>query len=102
MFRRATPFSFRHHPLLGTMVELRITGTRDPQLAARIDAAAVAEIEHLVSVFSVFDDDSGLQRWKRGAPPSPELSGVPPTVVSSIQSNSGVRIRISMSPSPPA
>lgn len=69
-----------YHPLLGTNVEVRVVGRgAGPGAAlARAEAAervAVAELERLQDVFSVYDPDSELCRWRGGkldAPP-PEL-----------------------------
>jgi thiamine biosynthesis lipoprotein len=70
-------FLFRHQPLLGTLVEVRIRAAhaRSPE---EIDAVIVGEISRLESVFSAYDDDSELNRWKRDEldEPSPELVDV--------------------------
>ncbi len=68
---------FRHEPLLGTVVEVRCDGA-DDATAEAIDAAVVAEIERLESVFTVYDPGSELRRWQRGegGEPGPELSEV--------------------------
>ncbi len=71
-------FVFRHHPLLGTVVEV-IVSNSDEAEARSLDAAVVAEIERLEDVFSAFRTDSELNRWKRDeldAPPSVDLSRV--------------------------
>lgn len=58
------PHVFRHHPLLGTVVEVRIAD--DAASAAAADRAIVDEIRRLEAVFSAFDPASELSRWKRG------------------------------------
>ena len=70
------PFVALHSPMLGTDVEIRVEGPQDVALEA--DAAAVAEFERLVAVFSVFDESSELSRWRRGdiEDCSPELTEV--------------------------
>ena len=64
---------FRHHPLLGTLVEVRIGSATDPASAARLDELIVAEIARLEKVFSAFDASSELERWKRGELAEPSL-----------------------------
>ena len=68
---------FRHHPLLGTLVEVRVHGS-DAATAERIDRVVVAEMSRLEQVLSIFDPSSELARWKRGevAEPSEELRTV--------------------------
>ncbi|MCB0969244.1 MAG: FAD:protein FMN transferase, partial [Ilumatobacter sp.] len=66
--------SFRHHRLLGTVVDIRVSGTH----AEAVDAAVVGEIEALQRELSVFDPTSTLERWKRGAlvDPGPVVNAV--------------------------
>lgn len=52
---------YTHHPLLGTVVEVRVVGDRPVE----VDRCVVAEFERLERVFSRFDPDSELERWKR-------------------------------------
>ena len=66
-------------PLLGTLVEIRLTVDRDDETrAGAIVDGAFAEIERLQSVFSAVDRTSELARWCDGAlaEPGPELSEV--------------------------
>jgi thiamine biosynthesis lipoprotein ApbE len=62
----------RHLGLLGTVIEVSsiAKNERAHDLAA---AAAIAEVERLQRILNVFDDQSALQRWHRGAPPPPEV-----------------------------
>lgn len=69
-----------YHPLLGTNVEIRVTAAGDSPAAAlaeaeRAEQVALAEMVRLQSVFSVFDADSELCRWRSDPQldPSPEL-----------------------------
>lgn len=67
-----------YHPLLGTNVEIRIIAagrTAVHELARAGEQAALAEMERLQSVFSVFDPASELSRWRSGGEvePSAEL-----------------------------
>lgn len=92
------PVVFRHHGLLGTVVELRLTFAAsvddtsavdtDPEpapvdearldaLAEAADAALVAEIERLQALLSARDEDSELRRWCRGETAAgPEVAAV--------------------------
>ena len=65
---------FRHHRLVGTTVDVEVLGGDGPG----IDAAVAAEMQRLERVFSAFDPDSELSRWKRDEldVPSPELAHV--------------------------
>ena len=61
----------RYHPLLGTNVEIRVdAASRDAgeaqRQAATAEDAAVEEMVRLQAVFSVFDADSDLCRWRSG------------------------------------
>lgn len=75
-------FRSRHHPVLGTVVDVQIAtndeaGPLPDHVCQRIDAAAISEMDRLEAIFSVFDPDSELERWKRGeAQPGPELRTV--------------------------
>ncbi len=64
----------RHHPLVGTTVEVAVRGA-SAEVAAAIDRAVVDEMVRLEAVFNVFDPASELSRWKRDevAEPSVEL-----------------------------
>lgn len=68
------PFRFRHHPYLGTDLEVRVGGL-DEDEAVALDAVVRAEVERLERIFSVFDENSELRRWARRdlARPGPEL-----------------------------
>lgn len=68
---------FRHAPLIGTTVEVRVSGAGAAEAVA-IDAAVAAEMIRLEGVFNAFDDESELSRWKRDslAEPSPEFCSV--------------------------
>ncbi len=65
-----------HQPVMGTHLELQITGPADAVEPAR--DAIVAEARRLESTFSVFDPDSDLCRWRSGIgdEPSSELAAV--------------------------
>ena len=57
----------RHHPLLGTFVDIRILDDDiDENVANDIDDQVVAEMTRLQSVCNRFDPTSELERWKRG------------------------------------
>ena len=73
----ADPAVFRHHGLLGTVVELRVTAA-DEEEAELVDGVVIAEIERLVAVLSARDERSELRRWARGevTEPSSELAAV--------------------------
>jgi len=63
--------SGRYHPLLGTNVEIRIDAAAESDDDARrrasdAESAAVDEMVRLQAVFSVFDPDSELCRWRTG------------------------------------
>jgi thiamine biosynthesis lipoprotein len=62
--RERTTFVNVHHPLLGTVIEVRISGAERAATAA--DLRVVTEIQRLERVFSVFDPSSELSRWRRG------------------------------------
>ena len=66
---------FEHHRLLGTVIEV-LVATNDEDLATVVDDAVVAEISRLEVVFSAFDPDSELCRWRRGevSDPSSEFA----------------------------
>jgi len=68
---------FRHHPMMGTDVEVRVVGA-GAGVARAADAAVVAEIERLERVLSAYDPASELRRWVRGevATPGPDLTAV--------------------------
>ncbi len=70
-------YSFRRHPLLGTVVEVTITVGSETQ-ARLVADAAFSELERLEDVFSAFRVDSELSRWKRDelGDPSPEFCEV--------------------------
>ena len=56
---------YRHDGVIGTTVELRVQ-TDGEAVAMAADAAALAEIDRLVTVFSAFEPTSDLCRWRRG------------------------------------
>lgn len=66
--------TFHHTHLLGTIVEIRVV-TDDDELATSVDHHVVAEMSRLQSIFSAFDEQSELCRWRRGErfEASPEL-----------------------------
>jgi thiamine biosynthesis lipoprotein len=70
-------YVFRHHPMLGTVVEVRVVAGSEAG-ARRVSDAAITEIARLESVFSAYDTASELSRWKRGdlANPSDEFNAV--------------------------
>lgn len=57
---------FELHGALGTMVDLRVAPGRDSPEPAALEAFVSGELARLERVFSVFDDDSDLCRWRRG------------------------------------
>lgn len=66
----------RHQGLLGTVVEFRIDDA-DVESAPNAEALAVAEMQRLEAIFSVYDANSELRRWMRGSgDPGPELTTV--------------------------
>lgn len=69
-------YRFHHQPLLGTFVEVRVPSAVDARAAEAIDQAVTAEMMRLQGVFSAFDPQSELERWKRGevSEPSEEFS----------------------------
>lgn len=62
----------REHPLLGTVVEVVVTGGSEPNARA-VAATVVAEIERLEGVLSAFRDDSELNAWKRDEVDAPSV-----------------------------
>lgn len=58
--------SYRHHPLVGTFVELQILDDIDDDTADELDATMVAEMERLEHICSIFDPQSELSCWRRG------------------------------------
>jgi len=69
----------RHHPLLGTFVDIRILDDEiDERIANDLDDRIVAEIARLQSVCNRFDPTSELERWKRGEVEhvSPDLAAI--------------------------
>ena len=69
----------RHHPLLGTFVDIRILDDDiDENVANDIDDQVVAEMTRLQSVCNRFDPTSELERWKRGEVEraSPDLKAI--------------------------
>lgn len=62
-----------YRPLLGTDVEIRVAAT-DAAVAATAERAAVEQLLRAQRLFSVFDPDSALCRWRAGAGPAPELA----------------------------
>ncbi len=67
---------FRHHPLIGTFVDIRLPDDTDDDTAELIDALVVTEMERCERIFSIFDPTSELSRWRRGesAATSPALT----------------------------
>ena len=69
----------RHHPLIGTVVEIRIDAADGTDAAARLlDDLVVAEMARLERVCSAYDPGSELSRWRRGdlTEPSADLCAV--------------------------
>ena len=62
---RGEPVVSTFHPVLGTMLELR-TVARDNTVVQAAEQRALAEIDRLEPVFSVYDDASELCRWRNG------------------------------------
>jgi FAD:protein FMN transferase len=54
--------------MLGTVLEVRVDAA-DPLAAEEADRLVVAEVDRLEDVFSVYREESDLQRWKRGELP---------------------------------
>lgn len=71
---------FRHHPLIGTIVEIAVVlpDGADAAEAHRLDDLMVAEMVRLERVCSAFDPHGELERWKRGelAEPSDDFCAV--------------------------
>lgn len=72
-----------YHPLLGTNVEVRVSAQAPTPEEARAraagaEAAVVAEMERLQAVFTIYDAESELSRWRSGRldEASPELASV--------------------------
>lgn len=67
----------RHHPVLGTELELRIT-TADPDVALAAEHAALHTVDRLEALLSVHRPDSALVRWRCGDSddPGPEVHEV--------------------------
>lgn len=68
--RRGTSLG-RYHPLLGTNVEIRVDAVAESidqaeQYASVAEDTALEEMVRLQAVFSVFDPDSELSRWRVG------------------------------------
>jgi thiamine biosynthesis lipoprotein ApbE len=81
-FRAARPlpvFTFHYENALGTSLELRIRAASSEH-AEQAEQRALAEIDRLESIFSIFDPASELRQWQRrvGVPIrlSPELWAV--------------------------
>ncbi len=55
-----------HHPVLGTVLQLRITA-RSTAVAERAEAAVLAELERVQAIYSVFDPNSEFSRWRTGS-----------------------------------
>ncbi len=63
-------------PLLGTDVSIRVVAA-DHDAGQACEEAAVGTLQHLQGVFSVFEPDSELSRWRRGeVDAGPELVSV--------------------------
>ncbi len=60
-----TTYRFFHQGLMGTMIDIRIDAV-DELIAEAIDRAATKRITQLEQVFSVYDNQSELARWRRG------------------------------------
>jgi FAD:protein FMN transferase len=58
-------YVFRHHPLLGTVVDVRVGGMPATE-ARRVSDRVVADMVRLEAVFSRFDPSSELRRWVLG------------------------------------
>lgn len=61
----------QHHPVLGTMLELRIAGPADEAAARRVEDAVLAEFDRLEALLTVHRPDSALVRWRSGAVDDP-------------------------------
>lgn len=75
----ATPFVFHHERVLGTSLELKVSGA-SPARAATAESAALAEIDRLAKILSSYDPESEVSRWLRtrneATPVSVELGAV--------------------------
>lgn len=61
---------FAHHPVLGTLLEIRVRDTDRPT-AEELDRIVLDEMVRLERVLSIHDPTSELERWKRGEVPTP-------------------------------
>lgn len=57
---------FHHENVLGTSMELKVTGVTETE-AARAEGAVLAEIDRLAGVLSTYDPESEASRWLRSA-----------------------------------
>lgn len=81
----------RHHPVLGTFLEIRILDELDDDTADEIDELVVNEMLRLQSIFNRFDEHSELERWKRGEleTPGDELTQLLVTALNWEQTSGG-------------
>lgn len=70
------PIVFRHHPIIGTFVEIAVFA--DGDVAEELDRLIIDEMTRLEGILSAFDPKSELSRWKRGEVEvcSPELQRI--------------------------
>ncbi len=70
-----TPQTFTHRvePVLGTRLDVSVRAPNH-RASERVLAAVVHEIDRLERVFSIFDSNSELSRWKHDGPDSAEIS----------------------------
>lgn len=70
---------FRHEQVLGTSMELKVSGA-SPEQAVKAEAAALAEIDRLAKILSSYDQESEVSRWlhthDEAVPVSAELGRV--------------------------
>ncbi len=81
----------RHHPVLGTFLEIRILDELDDDTADEVDELVVNEMLRLQSIFNRFDEHSELERWKRGEleKPGDELTQLLVTALNWEQTSGG-------------
>jgi FAD:protein FMN transferase len=65
IFGRGYVLRSHHEPILGTILHSRITAPNE-RMATRVERVLLAHIDRLEAVFSVYDPQSELNRWKRG------------------------------------
>lgn len=67
--------SSRHQPLLGTQVDIHVAGHASKALASA-QGIALETMQRLMGAFNIFDSESDLSRFRRGAEPTTDLMHV--------------------------